>query len=496
MKTHKYLSLLLALLLSASCSEDFFNVPTTKSLTADDARKAAEADPSKVALFVDATYNMLVQTDWNDSYEDAFGYMAILHATDMMTEDIVMATLYVFDSDYLHDNREWTYHRTEVTWQHFYTVISNINNALSIIPTESTSNDMRAVRGQALALRAFSYFYLIQLYQHVYPVTESGDRPGVPLYYASNEEKKSITGRASVGKILAQIEEDLTAAIDNLKDWTRASKNQIDYAVANGLLARYYLLTGQWDKAAGAAQEARKGYSVMPATGIFDGFMDINNTEWMWGFDHNAETTTLLESFFSHMSNLADGYAGLNYAPRLIDRRLYESIPDSDARKQWFQTNPYSITPAITPAKDATAWQWPYANLKFGHTGDFTMDYLYMRASEMVLIEAEALAHQNKGAEAATVLKELLSQRDPGWNAASVSIDEVWRQRRIELWGEGFAMFDLKRLNKGIDRNYGGSNHYVSAKLTIPAGDKRWIYRIPQSEIQENPDIPEADNNK
>lgn len=224
--------------------------------------------------------------------------------------------------------------------------------------------------------------------------------------------------------------------------------------------------------------------------------MHIDNPEWMWGFDHNAETTTLHESFFSHISNLADGYAGLNYAPRLIDKRLYDGIPATDARKQWFQSDPATITPAITPAEKATAWKLPYANLKFGHNGDFTMDYLYMRASEMVLIEAEALAQQNKGAEAATVLKELLSQRDTAWNAASVTVDDVWQQRRIELWGEGFAMFDLKRLHKGIDRNYDGSNHYMSAKLTIPAGDKRWIYRIPQSEIQENPDISEADNNK
>ena len=485
------------MLLNISCSEEFFNVPTTKSLTADDARRAAEADPSKVALFVNATYNMLVQTYTYDDYVDAFGYMAILHATDMMTEDIVMATLHAFDSDYLHDNREWTYHRTETIWQHFYTVISNINNVLLITPAESTSADLRAVRGHALALRAFSYFYLVQLYQHVYPaVNGGGDLPGAPLYYAGNEEKKSITGRASVNTILAQIEEDLTAATTYLKGWTRASKNQIDYAVANGLLARYCLLVQNWNGAMTAAKEARKDYGVMPATSIFDGFMNIDNPEWMWGFDHNAETTTLHESFFSHISNLADGYAGLNYAPRLIDKRLYDGIPATDARKQWFQSDPATITPAITPAEKATAWKLPYANLKFGHNGDFTMDYLYMRASEMVLIEAEALAQQNKGAEAATVLKELLSQRDTAWNAASVTVDDVWQQRRIELWGEGFAMFDLKRLHKGIDRNYDGSNHYMSAKLTIPAGDKRWIYRITQSEIQENPDISEADNNK
>ena len=37
--------------------------------------------------------------------------------------------------------------------------------------------------------------------------------------------------------------------------------------------------------------------------------------------------------------------------------------------------------------------------------------------------------------------------------------NECWWQRRIELWGEGFATFDIKRLNKGIIRNYAGTNH-------------------------------------
>ncbi|MDR2358644.1 MAG: RagB/SusD family nutrient uptake outer membrane protein [Prevotellaceae bacterium] len=498
MKTNKIIILLLSVVfLGVSCSGDFFDVPVTSTMTADAAARAADADPSKVTSFVDAIYNTLISNSlMGDGAHDSFGYMAILHGSDMMADDIVMTPLHWFNFDYLHDNREWDYRRTNIIWRYFYTVIAGANNVLSMTSAESASPAILAARGQALALRAMSYFYLVQFYQHVYPVSSSGGRPGVPMYYASNEGKENITSRASVATVLAQVEEDLTTAVSNLKGWTRSSKNQVDYSVANGLLARYCLLVEQWDNAIAAAKEARKGYAIMPASSIFDGFMDINNPEWMWGYDHNTETTTLYASFFSHISNLTAGYAGVNYAARLVDKRLYESIPESDARKKWFQTNPASIKPAITPAEKTVAWELPYANLKYGYDGAFTMDYLYMRASEMALIEAEALAQKGSGAAAATVLKELLSQRNPGWNESSVTVDDVWLQRRIELWGEGFAMFDLKRLHKGIDRNYPGSNHYSSAKFAVPAGDKRWIYRIPQSEIQENPDISEADNNE
>ena len=34
----------------------------------------------------------------------------------------------------------------------------------------------------------------------------------------------------------------------------------------------------------------------------------------------------------------------------------------------------------------------------------------------------------------------------------------------LELWGEGFATFDIKRLNKGIIRSYANSNHFDGDK--------------------------------
>ena len=38
-------------------------------------------------------------------------------------------------------------------------------------------------------------------------------------------------------------------------------------------------------------------------------------------------------------------------------------------------------------------------------------------------------------------------------------INEIWWQRRVELWGEGFAMGDIKRLNKNVIRSYTNTNH-------------------------------------
>ena len=49
--------------------------------------------------------------------------------------------------------------------------------------------------------------------------------------------------------------------------------------------------------------------------------------------------------------------------------------------------------------------------------------------------------------------------------------NEIWWQRRVELWGEGFATLDIKRLNKGVIRSYAGTNHtegYRWNTATVP----------------------------
>ena len=65
--------------------------------------------------------------------------------------------------------------------------------------------------------------------------------------------------------------------------------------------------------------------------------------------------------------------------------------------------------------------------------------------------------------------------------------EEVRWQRRIELWGEGASFFDFKRWGLGANRTQAGSNHVYA--IDVPAGDRRWVYQIPISEIEANPNM-------
>ena len=120
-----------------------------------------------------------------------------------------------------------------------------------------------------------------------------------------------------------------------------------------------------------------------------------------------------------------------------------------------------------------------------------------MRAAEMVLIEAEAQLQQGNASQAGNVLAELMERRDPNWKNDSPTLEDVYLQRRLELIGEGHAYFDLKRLNKGVERDYEGSNHLEGYKLNVGAGDTAWIYKIPQRAIDDdaNYNLTEVDNN-
>ncbi len=491
MKILKYMSIGLIALTLGSCGKDYLDTEYTTYLDQDAAGEAAGRNPD---VFLNGMWSWQVEYQTN---HDTFGFMSTLLAKDVMSEDIAFSGNHWFIYDYDFDNRMFNYRRTTQDWLFFYTDIAKANDIIGTYPEGGKTDGQKALLGQAFAIRGMAYTYLPQIFQTYMNADGSinTNAAGVPLILTAADgysiaELDELKGRNTVGQVFAQAQKDLEKAVENLNvPYTRPSKNYIDITVAQGLLARLYLVTQQWDKAAAAAKAARQGYAQRDNAGLHDGFMTLSASDVMWGFAHNTETQTAYASYFSHISNLAPGYAGLAYCSKLIDARLYSKIADDDYRKSLFNDASGDASQPTAGAK------LPYANLKFGNTGDWTMHYIYMRAAEMVLIEAEALARQGKNAEAATVLNELMANRQPSWNKTSVTVNDVLLQRRIELWGEGFSYFDLKRNNLGIDRSYAGSNHLAGYLHVIPALDERWTYQIPQSEMQENSHIKDSEQN-
>lgn len=141
-----------------------------------------------------------------------------------------------------------------------------------------------------------------------------------------------------------------------------------------------------------------------------------------------------------------------------------------------------------------------YTNVKFGckdGIGSTTNinDWPLMRVEEMYLIKAEGLAKSNQVAQAKQVLSDFVkTYRDPAYDINSITRsleDEIWFQRRVELWGEGFFTIDAKRLGKNIVRFHDNkpSNVPDAFKFNIKYNDPWLNMRFPSTEMDNNLDI-------
>ena len=497
-KLLKYSTPALLALVMVSCKKDYLETNPSNSVSNTVIFNTTEG--AYVAL--DGTYRSMYTSLTNHGN---FGQKSYDLVADLMGQDMVVHTAGYgwFNTDYRFTANALTTNdsRPERLWWYYYRTINNANNILANIDEAvGPQAEKDDIKGQALAIRAHSYYNLINWFQQTYKGNES--KPGVPLYTEPTNEAK---GRGTVQEVYTQIIKDLTDAEGLLNGKTRKHISHINVNTVQGLRARTALIMEDWANAATYANKARQGRSPMSTTQYQAGFSKVTdgNPEWMWGMEVITDQATIYASFYSHMDVRTGGYAALG-GQKKITKALYDLIPTGDVRKTVFRA-PASAN-ADYPAYNQEKLRVPTA-------GSWAADYLFMRAGEMYLIEAEALARQNKDAEARGVLETLIKARYPAYSASSLSgtglLNEILLQRRIELWGEGFSLFDIKRLKAGLTRpsgtgNHGGANgmtgslagtNYDPIVYTLPAESPRFLMKIPQKEIDASEAMGPEDQN-
>ena len=494
MKATKKISVIILsafLLMFAGCSQDYLETDPTDQLATPTV--FTTYDGALAAL--NGTYRLFYAFGI-EGYADhsEYGQKSIDLIMDLMGEDMTIHSQGYgwFTDEYGYNAHSATKGLTEYMWDYYYNLINNSNNILDNLEgIEATPEEVNYIKGQALAIRAYAYFYLVRLYQHTYVGHENA--PAVPLYTEPTTEGKE---RSTVEEVYTQIEKDLTNSIDLLGNtMERVHKSHINQSVAQGIMARVKLTKEEWGEAVTYAQDAREGYPLMESSNYVttpnakNGFNDISNKEWLWGFQINSEQSTIYASWFSHMDPLFMTYAYLGLQKEIFVP-LYNKIdnPDSDDRAANFDM-------------DTTVTNVGNNQLKFlaSSQESFLGDYIMMRAGEMYLIEAEAQAEQGNDTEAQDVLFELISKRDPNYTKPSVTgqalLDEIYLQRRISLWGEGFRLLDLKRRKQALDRTGGNHIPALAREMELPAESDLFIFQIPEEEIDVNDKINPGDQN-
>lgn len=493
MKLYKYLTILFAgSMLMTSCGDDFFNDMDSSTATGEQVSSESKNNPQKVLLSqlngCYSTWNTSVPSNasgFNAHQEVGFG--AIMTVSDIMSNDISLplGSGDAYHFDHVLDYNGESYIRCAWFWDIFYSIIKSSNEVIQVVNENDMSTEQKHYLGQALAFRGICYAYLAQFYQKTYKGNE--DKLCVPIYLTTRENeagKPNIAGRATVQQVYDQVESDLTKAISYLDGYKRSDKTFIDKQVAEGFLARVYLVMNKWAEAAQMAHDARQGYSLnnMDEATAWN-YQDASNKEVMWAFVPTDATKLYYASWASWHSYDSPGYVSVYH--QLIDKALYNSIPNNDVRKTLYVSDE-EATDAV-PA--GVSKKFPFVDQWLGNV-------VYMRASEMYLIEAEASFKAGNTQQTADVMAEFMPNRVANWTApTSYTAAYIYNQRRIELWGEGFGYFDCLRLKQPLVRDYEGTNENAATQVNIPADSYQWIFQIPKSEIRDNDNITEADQN-
>lgn len=275
-----------------------------------------------------------------------------------------------------------------------------------------------------------------------------------------------------------------------------------------------------------AADYARKaintGYTPLNETQWFDpktGFNSVNNA-WMWcdiiNTDNDLASSMVWQSWVSF--KCPEATYGISSQPynsyRMIESRLFDQIPDSDWRKTtWIAPDDEGSESAFnTKYARGTVLnyeEWSnyhaYCGFKFHpangantiSTVGNAVSIPMMRVEEMYLIEAEAIGRsQGEGAGRAALesFVNTYRYRDGSYRSTGAGIegfiDDVFTQKRIELWGEGLIMWDYRRLEKAIIKGYPGTNFPALYRInSLPDHVAPWTtFSIPEDEHNFNED--------
>lgn len=476
-------------ILLTACSDSFFETSPSDELTGDEAFSSID----NIDAVINGTIRYLME---NATSQDNPGYGAILLTQEVMGEDAIARDgVYGYRDSYPYrDPYDNTTRRALFFWTLQYAVINNCNNIIAKTPSADGPEEEKGyLLGQAYALRAFSYLNLVRQYQFTYAKDKTAK--AIPVYTEPTTPSSTSKPRSTVEEVYKLVIDDLTKAESLLEGYKRSVKNRPDINVVRGLFARTYLTLEQWELAAIYAAKARSGYPVMEAEQYLDGFSDVSNNEWIWGHPQTADQNLGGASFLAYLDVTPEtGYRSIMPDPYF--RNLFDP---ADIR--------FSLFELVTDASDPM-YRW-YKYKKFINKSDKSGHIVLMRAAEMLLIEAESKARSSQTNEALDLLNQLRVKRNvselTGFSSSSELIEEILLERRRELWGEGFRLPDLLRLQRAPQRKESNEmyvtetgeeiavkGHYVWTfpdKTALIPNSPYLLFSIPVNEINNNPSL-------
>lgn len=455
-----------------------------------------------------------------DTSESAYETVGQLEAALTGTYESFQAEYYVWDNVLFQDVRsdnhyaggdnpeifqiDWltitaTNSRLLTNWSNIYNAIAKANTVLAVAPTvtdsQLTEQRRSEIIGEALFLRAYHYYTLVNKWGGIPLITEATD--------SANPEDVRVP-RAEVSAVYDQIIADLEEAISRLPDTyggdASINKARATSGAANTLAAKASLQRPNPDHEAAlayieAVESSAASYRLVDYSELFDG-NHYNNAEsilevqYLGGPEGNFGPQLVLppsisgdtwRKFVTPSNDLINAFDREGEVIRRDASVLWESVTWID--EYWGNSSGSSIPFAF---KWKSADGWASANRPY-----------ILRFGDVVLLKAEALARLNRLTEAVVELNRIRSRVNlPNISASIASdqnalLDAILRERRLELAQEAQRWDDLVRFGQvvavmnglnEIDLRTGTPTNYdMSAdKILLP---------IPQEELDRNPSL-------
>ncbi|MGB2525719.1 RagB/SusD family nutrient uptake outer membrane protein [Flagellimonas sp. SN16] len=345
-------------------------------------------------------------------------------------------------------------------WSQAYYLIYSSNDIIKGVEGSGNLTDVekRRFKGQALFVRAYVHSLLVALF---------GD---VPYIKTTDYMENNKVTRSTENEIYDDIIVDLLEAQDLLRNMEPRSDQRVlpDMHTVNALLARIYLYTENWERAASLATAL---IEVFPLEEDLDQVFLKESSETIWQLkadEDNPKNTKEAAQL------IIQGIPGQTYA--LTQDFLNAFEPDDLRFEHWIGS--------ISDVENTITLHYPYkykADLNESESLEYS---ILFRLTEQFLIRAEARAHMGNISGAQADLNMIRTRAGlPNTPALTEGdlLDAIVRERRIELFTEqGHRWFDLKRTGRANGVLGAIKSNWRATDVLLP---------LPESELETNPNL-------
>ncbi len=394
-----------------------------------------------------------------------------MQSTDFASDDFGSVIAGYAPTNYYIYNWDYQSQPQPYIWGYQYQLIAKANVLIDnypIVPakTDAEQNFKDQLYAQALGIRAWSFFNIVQLYSARFDGTNR-NAEGIPLKLKLELEYKP---KATLGEVYDQIFADLKTAeslfVESKYDPSSTSKAyEFGLDAVWALRARVALFANDLEMAQTASAHfinvellSKENYWMLWE----DQFGSLNNEILFMTHDlSDTEDAELIDYHEVYETNKV-----------MLSNELISSFSSGDVRKDASYIGPNQI---------------PYKHVipinERNNQMDRNLHYKHFRLAEQYLIYAESVLSSNP-AEAMRVMNILKAKRGADLLTAAPDKAEILKERRRELFAEGLRFYDLKRLatelNIVVERNDG--------KVLTP-NSPQYIWDTPKEETNSNPNI-------